>query len=60
MSLLVNFLVFAAGLVVGVGATLLYIQYSMYSQVGKIEEQMQQVSDLEENLMQEFDDEDRD
>jgi len=60
MSLLVNFLVFAAGLVVGVGATLLYIQYSMYSQVGKIEEQMQQVSDLEQNLMQEFDDEDRD
>ncbi|MBY6294313.1 hypothetical protein GLU60_02905 [Nanohaloarchaea archaeon H01] len=60
MSLFVNFLVFAAGLVVGVGATLLYIQYSMYSQVGKIEEQMQQVSDLEENLMQEFDDEDRD
>jgi cell division protein FtsL len=60
MSLVVNFLVFAAGLIVGVGATLLYIQYSMYSQVGKIEEQMQQVSDLEENLMQEFDDEDRD
>ena len=60
MSLLVNFLVFAAGLVVGVGATLLYIQYSMYSQVGKIEEQMQQVSDLEENLMQEFDDESKD
>ena len=60
MSLLVNFLVFAAGLVVGVGATLLYIQYSMYSQVGKIEEQMQQVSDLEENLMQEFDDDDKD
>ncbi len=60
MSLLVNFLVFGAGLVVGVGATLLYIQYSMYSQVGKIEEQMQQVSDLEENLMQEFDDENRD
>jgi len=60
MSLLVNFLVFAAGLVVGVGATLLYIQYSMYSQVGKIEEQMQQVSDLEQNLMQEFDDESKD
>ncbi len=60
MSLLVNFLVFGAGLVVGVGATLLYIQYSMYSQVGKIEEQMQQVSDLEENLMQEFDDESKD
>ncbi|EGQ43682.1 MAG: hypothetical protein J07AB43_16730 [Candidatus Nanosalina sp. J07AB43] len=60
MSLVVNFLVFAAGLVVGVGATLLYIQYSMYSQVGKIEEQMKQVSDLEENLMHEFDDEDRD
>ena len=60
MSLLVNFLVFVAGLVVGVGATLLYIQYSMYSQVGKIEEQMQQVSDLEENLMQEFDDESKD
>lgn len=60
MSLLVNFLVFAGGLVVGVGATLLYIQYSMYSQVGKIEEQMQQVSDLEENLMQELDDESKD
>jgi hypothetical protein len=60
MSLFVNFLVFAAGLVVGVGATLLYIQYTMYSQVGKIEEQMQQVSDLEENLMQEFDDESKD
>jgi cell division protein FtsL len=60
MSLLVTFLVFAAGLVVGVGASLLYIQYSMYSQVGKIEEQMQQLSDLEQNLMQEFDDEDRD
>ena len=60
MSLLVNFLVFAAGLVVGVGATLLYIQYSMYSQVGKIEEQMQQVSDLEQNLMQELDDESKD
>jgi len=60
MSLFVNFLVFAAGLVVGVGATLLYIQYTMYSQVGKIEEQMQQVSDLEENLMQELDDESKD
>lgn len=60
MSLLVNFLVFGAGLVVGVGATLLYIQYSMYSQVGKIEEQMQQVSDLEQNLMQELDDESKD
>jgi hypothetical protein len=60
MSLLVNFLLFTAGLVVGIGVTLLYIQYSMYSQVGKIEEQMQQVSDLEENLMQELDDESKD
>lgn len=39
------------GFVLGIGATLLYIQYTMYSQVGKMEEQMQEVMDLEEELV---------
>lgn len=42
---------FLIGLVAGIGLTLLYIQYSMYSQVGKMEEQMQEVMNLEEDLI---------
>lgn len=43
--------IFVLGFVLGIGATLLYIQYTMYSQVGKMEEQMEEVMNLEEDLM---------
>ncbi|MFB6116264.1 MAG: hypothetical protein ABEK10_02020 [Candidatus Nanosalina sp.] len=51
MNLLVLVGTFATGFILGIGATLLYIQYTMYSQVGKMEEQMQEVMDLEEELV---------
>lgn len=57
MNLLLAFASFLIGLISGVGLTLLYIQYKMYSQVGKMEEQMQEVMDLETELEEEMRDE---
>lgn len=51
MNLLALVAVFLVGFILGVGSALLYIQYSMYSQFGKIEEQIQQVSNMEEDLL---------
>ena len=51
MNYLVLVGVFLLGFVLGIGGTLLYIQYTMYSQVGKMEEQMEEVMNLEQDLM---------
>lgn len=45
---------FVVGLIAGVGLTLLYFQYKMYSQVGKMEDQMQEMMDLESQLEEEM------
>ena len=51
MNLIFTAGAFLLGLILGIGGTVLYIQYTMYSQVGKMEEQMQEVMNLEEDLM---------
>ncbi len=55
MNLLFTLAAFLIGLIAGVGLTLLYIQYTMYSQVGKMEEQMEEVMDLESDLEEKMD-----
>ena len=54
MNLIYPAITFVIGLVAGVGLTLLYIQYKMYSQVGKMEEQMQEMMNLESQLEEEM------
>lgn len=54
MNLIYPAVTFVIGLIAGVGLTLLYIQYKMYSQVGKMEEQMQEMMDLESQLEEEM------
>ena len=48
MSLLTHALAFLGGLVIGAGALYLYIQYTMYSQIGKVEEQMDALRELQQ------------
>ena len=55
MNLVFTLAAFLVGLIAGVGLTLLYIQYTMYSQVGKMEEQMEEVMDLESDLEEKMD-----
>ena len=50
MSLVAYSAFLLTGFLLGVGATLLYIQYSMYSQVGEIEKQMEAMADIQEGL----------
>ncbi len=54
MNLIYPAVTFVIGLIAGVGLTLLYIQYKMYSQVDKMEEQMQEMMDLESQLEEEM------
>lgn len=50
MSIVTNAAFFITGFLLGIGVTLLYIQYSMYSQVGEIEKQMEAMADIQEGL----------
>jgi len=54
MNLIFPAISFVVGLAAGIGLTLLYIQYQMYSQVGKMEEQMEEMMNLEEKLGEEM------
>ena len=54
MNLIYPAISFIVGLVAGIGLTLLYIQYKMYSQVGQMEEQMQEMMNLESQLEEEM------
>lgn len=50
MSLIGYSIFLVVGFFLGVGATLLYIQYSMYSQFGEMEKQMEAMADIQENI----------
>lgn len=46
MSLLVPAASFVSGFILGVGAMILYLQYSMYSQMSDLQEHMGEMQDL--------------
>jgi len=50
MNLIALALALFLGMILGAGLTLIYIQYRMYSQVGQMEEQMEQLMQIDEEF----------
>jgi len=50
MNLIAISLALLLGIILGAGMTLFYIQYRMYSQVGEMEEQMEQLMQLDQEF----------
>jgi len=51
MSALLYLVTFALGLILGAGAMLIYFQYTMYRQAGKMQEQFEQIQELQQDEM---------
>ena len=51
MSALLYFATFVVGFILGAGAMLLYFQYSVYRQAGKMQEQFEQIQELQQDEM---------
>ena len=51
MSALLYLVTFALGLILGAGAMLIYFQYSVYRQAGKMQEQFEQIQELQQGEM---------